>query len=159
MSARRSFFYIQLSFLIALMLSIIPFSENIIVFNPQWLVLVAAFWGIFTPGQTGIVTGWIWGLFLDVAMGTHLGVHALSLSLVCYMTVILHQRLKMYPLWQQAFFIWLLASLDKLVVYQLMNFFSPQQADFDYWVSSLISALFWPIMIPLMSFFHHKSRI
>lgn len=159
MSPRRVFIYTQLSFMIALTLNIIDLPESISVYNPQWLVLVAAYWGIFAPNYTGIITGWAWGILLDVSQGTHLGIHALSLSLVCYMTVILHQRLRMYPLWQQALFIWLLASLDKLVVYQLMNFFSPQQVEFDYWMSSLSSAIFWPVIIFLMKIYRSKTRI
>jgi len=158
MSSRQSFFYTQITFLVALTLSIAPLSDNLIIYNPQWLVLVAAYWGIFAPHQTGIVTGWIWGLFLDVALGTHLGIHALALSLVCYMTLILHQRLRMYPLWQQAFFIWLLASLDKLVVYQIVNIFSPQQALYDYWVSSIMTAIFWPASIFILHTIRQKSR-
>ncbi len=158
MSPRKSLFYTQLSFLVALTLSITPLTNNIVIYNPQWLVLVAAYWGIFAPNKTGIITGWVWGLLLDVALGTHLGIHALSLALVSYMTLILHQRLRMYPLWQQAFFIWLLASLDKIVVYQLVNVFSPQQALYDYWVSSITSAIFWPVTIILLNYLRQKVR-
>ncbi len=149
-----SFFTVQFSLLLALTLSIIPLSDGLIVYNPQWLVLVVAYWAIFSPQRIGILSAWVWGLLLDVALGTHLGIHALSLAVICYLSIILHQRLRMYPLWQQAFFIWLLASSDKLLVFQLKNFFFSQAAQWDYWLSPLISAIFWPAMLVIMLFYH-----
>ncbi len=158
MANKRSFAYIQLSFLLGFALSIIPFSSNVAIFNPQWLVLIAAYWGIYLPDRAGIITAWFWGLFLDVALGTHMGLHALSLALVSYMTVILYLRLRMYPLWQQMFFIWLLAGLDKLVTYQLMNIFMPLNVDWQYWISTLTTALIWPFMLIIFKWYRQKRQ-
>ncbi|HFB64420.1 MAG TPA: rod shape-determining protein MreD [Aeromonadales bacterium] len=158
MAIKRRFAYIQFSFLLGLALTIVPFSGSFGSLNPQWLVLVVAYWGIYLPERAGIITAWFWGLFLDVALGTHMGLHALSLALVSYMTVILYLRLRMYPLWQQMFFIWLLAGLDKLVTFQLMNVFMPMEVDWHYWMSTLTTALIWPLILVMFKWYRHKRQ-
>jgi len=136
-----------------------PISSDMEFINPQWMVLIVAYWSIYTPDKTGIVTAWVWGLLLDVALGTHMGIHALSLALVSYMSIILYLRLRMYPLWQQMFFIWLIAGLDKLVSFQLMNVFIPISAQWDYWTSTLITCLIWPFALFMMKWYQQKIRM
>lgn len=158
MGDRNQLLSIQLTFLVGFSLTIMPISTNLSLINPQWLVLIVAYWGIYTPEKSGIVTAWIWGLLLDVALGTHMGIHALALALVAYMSVILHLRLRMYPMWQQIFFIWLLAGLDKLVTFQLMNVFSPIQADWDYWLSTFMTCLIWPLALISLKWFQRRRH-
>ena len=158
-ASRHSRVFIQLSFLAALILSIFPLPENLLAFNPQWLVLIAAYWGITSPEKAGLVTSWIWGLLLDVALGTHLGIHAISLSLVSYMAVILHLRLRMYPIWQQSLFIWLLAGLDKLVTLQLSNIFNNIEVSWNYWYTTLATALIWPMILFVLHKYHQAHKL
>lgn len=158
MAIKRRIAYIQFSFLLGLALTIVPFSDDLGWFNPQWLVLVVAYWGIYLPERAGIFTAWIWGLFLDVALGTHMGLHALSLALVSYMTVLLYKRLRMYPLWQQMFFVWLLAGLDKLVTYQLTNVFMTMETGWQYWMSTFTTALIWPLVVFIFKWYRYKRQ-
>ena len=158
MSKRRSFIITQVSFLVALALSILPLSNNIASFNPQWLLLVTVYWAMFEPQRSGIINAWLWGLLLDVAVGTHFGIHALPLAFASYLTIMLHQQLRMYPLWQQAFFVWVLASFDKLVAFQLMTFFSPQEVSWLYWLTPFVSTLFWPAMLALMILYRQLTQ-
>ncbi len=150
---KRSLGFILFSFLVGLTLLILPLSNEVQDYNPQWLVLIAAYWGIAAPEKAGILMSWIWGLFLDVSIGTYLGIHALSLALVSYMAIILHQRLRMYPMWQQSLFIWLLAGLDKLVVLQLNNVLDTVEVQWNYWYSTFSTALLWPVVFLLLKKF------
>jgi len=142
-----SYGIIFISFLSALILTIIPLSTANQIYNPQWLILISAYWSIHHPERVGIVTCWFWGLLLDVTLGSHMGIHALSVALVCYMCIILHQRLRMFPIWQQSLFIWLLCALDKLVVLQLSSIFSPIEVQLNYWTSAFVTAMIWPICV------------
>ena len=66
-------FWISLSIIIALMLTILPLPLWAAWFRPEWLVLVAIYWSIALPHRFNIGVAWLLGLLLDALSGTILG--------------------------------------------------------------------------------------
>ena len=60
------------------------------------------YWAIALPHRVGVGSGFIVGIVLDVLTGTLLGQHALGLSIVTFIAIQLHQRIRVFPFWQQS---------------------------------------------------------
>src|SRR5690606_12029929 len=67
------------------------------------------------PHRVGLTTAWVLGLAQDVLFGTLLGQNALILTLITFLVLSLHQRLRMFPMWQQSMVLMVVFGLAKLV--------------------------------------------
>ena len=85
--------------------------------GPSFLVLTVLYWSIAAPRAGGIAVGWISGLALDIFQGSVLGQHALALSLVTYIAVREHQKIRSKPVFQQS-----LIVMGELVIYEFVVF-------------------------------------
>ena len=104
-STRRSgtgSLFIFASFIIALMAVMIPLPDFLSLFRPELVTILLIYWCIEAPDRVGVGYGWVTGLMLDVVQGALLGQHAFALALVAWITVKLHQRIRVYPKGQQA---------------------------------------------------------
>src|SRR5210317_1092712 len=93
---------ILLSFAVAMTLTIVPLSDSMRLLRPDLVALTLIFWCLVLPYRVSVGSGFMAGLLLDALTGTLLGEHALSLSLIAYLCVRLHQRIRAYPMWQQS---------------------------------------------------------
>lgn len=103
-----------LSFIIALMLEMMPLSAELRPFAPGWLVMTLVFWCLTLPQRVGVGIGWFIGLLFDVVYGSMLGLHAASFAVTAYVVLRLHQRVRAFPVWQQAVMIALLVMANQL---------------------------------------------
>jgi rod shape-determining protein MreD len=81
---------------------------------------------------------------LDVATGTLLGHHALGLSVVVYVAVELHARVRSFPLWQQALLVWLLLVLERLLALWVLGATGQPMPSLTYWWPTFVGLLLWP---------------
>jgi rod shape-determining protein MreD len=108
--------FILLSFAVALVLTIVPLPAELRTLRPDWVGLTLIFWCLALPYRVSVGSGFMAGLLLDSLSGTLLGEHALALSLIAYLCVRLHQRIRVYPIWQQA-----LTVMTFLLLHQLLT--------------------------------------
>jgi len=142
---------ILLTFAAAMLLTIIPLSDDFRTLRPDWVALTLIFWCLALPYRVSVGSGFIAGLFLDVLTGTLLGQHALSLSLVAYFCVRLHQRIRIYPMWQQALTVLILLILHQLLTLWVDSTIGRPAHPPSYWLPSLIGAALWPLVYRLMT--------
>ena len=57
---------IVLSFIIALILTIVPLSESFAPARPEFAALFLIYWNMALPHRVGVGVGWTLGLFVDV---------------------------------------------------------------------------------------------
>jgi len=141
---------IVMSFIAALMLTIVPMPGWTVTLRPEWVVLVLIYWCMALPQRVGVGTAWFIGLILDVLQGALLGQHALSLSIVAFVTLKLHQRVRIFPLWQQALLILLLTALHQLLMLWVKGISGQASQAWDYWLPSISSMLLWPALFILL---------
>jgi hypothetical protein len=72
------------SFVIALILTIVPLPEWMTPFRPEWVALTLIYWCMALPQRIGVTIGWSMGFVLDVIKGAVFGQHALALAVVAY---------------------------------------------------------------------------
>ena len=86
----------------------------------------------------------------DVALGSVLGVHGLSMAVITYLILILNRRLRLFPLWKQSFIIGLMVGLDLVITLWLQNFISTQPRHTMYWLPIISSTFIWPWLFILL---------
>lgn len=139
-------FMIALSFATALLLTIVPLPESLRLLRPDWVALTLIFWSLTLPDRVSVTTGFFVGLLLDVLSGTLLGQHALSLSMIAYICARLHQRIRLYPLWQQTLTVLVMLVIHQLVSLWVNNIIDQPSPPPSYWLPSLVGMLLWPFL-------------
>ncbi len=132
------------SFIVALTLTMLPLPHWAELFRPEWVALALIYWCMALPERVGVGVGWSMGILLDVVKGTLLGQNALALTLIAYLTLRLHQRVRVFPLWQQALFVFILVALDQMLVLWIKGIIGQPPGTWLYWLPSLTSMLLWP---------------
>ncbi len=141
---------IGFSFVVALMLSVIPLPEWVKPFRPEWVGLAVIYWAIALPHRIGVGTAWTLGLLLDVLKGGILGQHGLALAVIVYLILKVHQQFRVYPLWQQALIIGALILLNQMLVLWINGIVGLDNSGWSYWLPSLTSAILWPWMFIIL---------
>jgi len=129
---------------VALLLMILPMPDWARPFRPQWVTLVLLYWAIALPHRVGVGSGFLTGIALDVLTGTLLGQHALGLSIVTFVGIQLHQRIRIFPFWQQSLGILVLLLLEHLLALWIIGATRGVAPGLVYWTVPFIGALLWP---------------
>jgi rod shape-determining protein MreD len=136
--------FIWLSLAVTLLLSVLTLPSPLEYGRPMWLALVLTFWVLAVPHRVGMTTAWLLGLLADVLNGTMLGQNALILVLITFLVMTLHQRLRMFPVWQQCMVLLVVFGLAQLVQLWLTALTGDRQPTLDFLLPALVSALLWP---------------
>ena len=150
---------IVLTFMVAMMLTIMPLPENLRVLRPDWTLLVLVYWTLALPLRIGVGIGWSVGIFQDVLTGSLLGQHALSYAVVAYLTLKLHQRIRLYPLWQQALSILVLLTLGQLLILWVNGIIGRPIQSWLYWSPSVFGAAVWPVVYVILRGLRRQFRV
>jgi rod shape-determining protein MreD len=144
---------------VALVLTMLPLPDWAEPARPEWVAMVLIYWCMAVPQRVGVGVGWVMGLFLDVVHGALLGQHALALAVVAYLTLSLHQRVRVFPLWQQALTILLLVALEQMLVLWIKGVIGESPETWGYWWPSLTSMLLWPWIFLVLRDVRRKFRV
>lgn len=135
---------ILVTFIMAMMLTIAPLPETLRHIRPEWSALVLIYWCMALPQRIGVGFAWITGLLLDVLSGSLLGQHALSLTVVAYLTLNMHQRVRLFPLWQQAVVVWMLLNLHQLLLLWFDGITGQPAKGLSFWLPPISGMILWP---------------
>lgn len=152
-------FWISLSIIIALMLTILPLPLWAAWFRPEWLVLVAIYWSIALPHRFNIGVAWLLGLLLDALSGTILGEHAFALMLVTYIAIKLHKRIRAANMLQQSLTLGLLVALFQAIIFAIQMVIGQVPSSPLYWLPTVTSMLFWPWVFVILRDWRRRFKI
>jgi len=144
LTTRHNGWVVVITFVIALLLEIMPLPGVIAIFRPEFPAMVLIYWCLALPQRVGVGIGWSVGLVLDVLRGALLGQHALGYAVMSYLALKLHRRIRVFPLWQQALSVMVFIALHQLLVLWVLGMIGQSQGTFSYWLPSLSSAVLWP---------------
>ena len=134
------------TFIVALLLTVIPLPDSVRYLRPDWVGLVLIYWCMALPDRVGVTTGWFAGLMVDMLTGTLLGQHALSLTIIAWLTQKFHQRLRLVPVWQQSLTILVLLVLHQLLALWISRIIGRPGAPWFFWMPSVLGMIIWPLM-------------
>ena len=147
------------TFVLAMILTIMPLPEFIRAYRPEWVALVLIYWCIAIPTKVNIGVAWIAGLFIDVLTGTLLGQHALALAVIAFVAVKLHKQIRVYPLWQQALSVFTMIALGQLLIVWIKGIVGESPQTWVYWAPSITSAIIWPWVFVFLRGLRRSYRI
>ncbi|HXH02328.1 MAG TPA: rod shape-determining protein MreD [Candidatus Competibacteraceae bacterium] len=141
---RQGGWIILCTLLIAFVLDSIPLPPWLDHFRPDWLSLVMIYWCMALPHRLGVGSAWTLGLLQDAARGTLLGQNALAMTVVAYMTLKTYRRIRVFPLWQQAWSVLLLLLVKQLLLVWINGVVGYPPRDWWYLAPALGGMLLWP---------------
>lgn len=150
---------ITATFVIALMLTILPLPEWGQTIRPAWMAMTLIYWCIALPDRIGVVIAWCIGLVLDVASGALLGQNAIAFAFIAFLSIKLHQRIRLFPLWQQAMSVMVLIALFQMLTLWIRGSIGHSTPDWAYWTPSLTSMLVWPMVFTLLRSLRRSYRV
>ncbi len=135
-----------ISLFLAMSMNIAQFPEVVKSINPDWVLLVLIYWTLAIPEKLGVFNAWVVGILIDVLTGRLLGQHALAYALISYACLKLHKRLRLYPIPQQALFIFFCLFCSQILVFWIENIQSPTQFDLVFWLPAFTGTFIWPVI-------------
>ena len=95
----------------ALVFAVWPLPDWAHWLRPEFAAVIVIYWVVAAPFHIGMVFAWCLGLSVDVLEGVVLSQNALGLTVLAYVCFLLHQRLRMFGVFEQA------ASVFVLVIW------------------------------------------
>jgi len=151
--------FILLSFIVAFMLTVVPLPDVLQYVRPEWSALVLLYWCMALPDRIGVGIGWSVGLLLDVLTGTLLGQHALGMTVIAYLIINLHQRIRIFPLWQQAVTIWMLLNLYQLLLLWFNGITGQPPKGLQFWLPPISGMILWPLIFIWLRHIRRQFKI
>ena len=136
-SHAHGLWFVIVSLLAALLLSISPLSGDWAWARPDFLLLTLVYWLLALPERVGVFASWLCGMVLDILQGVVLGQNAFALAVIAYIIQVSYQRLRMFSLRKQAAFISLLELFHILV---------------DQWAQNIngVAQTHWLVFLPII---------
>lgn len=159
LAPRHGGLVILVTLLITLVLTIMPLPDWANPFRPQWYTLALIYWTLALPHRVGVGIGWMVGIMVDVMTGTLLGQHALGLSLIAFVTLKTHQRVRLFPLWQQSLVVLLLLGVENLCSLWVIGAAGQPAPPLIYWAPPLVGMLLWPWVFVILRDLRRRFRV
>jgi rod shape-determining protein MreD len=145
----RAYTIILPTFFVAFVLATFPMPKLIDYIRPEWVSMTLIFWLLVSPEKAGVFLGFAMGLLLDVLHGSLLWLNAFSMSIMAFLVLLLHSRMRLYNPLQQSFLIFVVIGLFLLVRYWTESVMLGQSKAALLW-PSVGSALIWPLWYNLL---------
>jgi rod shape-determining protein MreD len=147
------------TFVIALLLTVVPLPDWARTLRPDWVGLVLIYWCLALPDRVGVGIGWFLGLLVDLLTGSLLGQHAMALAIVAYLTLKLHLRVRLFPVWQQALTVLVLLILHQMLSLWVSRFMGRPGVSLLYYAPSLLGMFIWPLIYITLRSLRRSFRV
>ncbi len=155
----RRFGIVFITIFLALVASILPMPEAWRPLRIQWAALVLIYWTMAIPAQVGVGIWFLTGLAEDILTGTLLGQHALGFSVVGFITLKSHRRVRVFPLWQQAVLVTGLLLVERLFFFWVDGTIGRPAKTPESWLAPFLGGLVWPWLFIVMRDLRRRFRV
>jgi rod shape-determining protein MreD len=150
---------ILLTFLVALMASIMPLPLSVDAFRPDWVLVVLLYWCLALPARVNVISAFVMGFILDVLLGSTLGVHAGAMAIAVFIVAGNFQKIRNFSVWQQALIVGVLSALYHLIVFWLQRFLTDAVFLPSYLYPVFTTIILWPWAFLLLRKIRRNFRI
>lgn len=147
------------SYVVALVLMVMPLPTILEPWRPDWITLVMIYWLMAVPHRVGFGTVLILGLLTDILMGSTFGVYAVALIIVAYPVLRHFQRIRHYSFMQQAIIVGVLILIKRIIVYEIEHVLNDAVFNLPYLYPVLSSIVLWPWLFLVMRRFRRRYAI
>ena len=149
---------IFVSVLAGLVLAILPLPHWLAILRPDFLLLIVVYWSLNAPRVAGLTFAWLCGFGIDVINGVVLGQHALAFLLVAAITHHFQLRMRIFPIWQQAFVVLLLLALYQFTVFWIDGIIGEPVITPLRWIPIVTGTLLWPMTVAVLDTWNRRRR-
>lgn len=147
-----------LTVLVAILLTIVPLPDALTPWRPYWVAMVMIYWHLESHRLRYLGNAFAIGIVLDLATGTLLGQHALSLLIINFLVGRFRSRLRFFPPWQQALAIGALLFNDRIVQLWILGLLERGWPDWSWWLPPVTGMLLWPWLFLLLDALRSQQR-
>ena len=155
---QHSWFVPAFSLALTLALSVLPLPDAVAPLRPDWVAVVLLYWSLMTPRRFSLLTAFWMGIALDTLSGALLGQNALALLVVVYLAERFHLRLRVFPVSQLAFTVFLLLGLYEFILFWIDGVAGRTVPLVERWVPPLTGTLVWLAMLVLFDRGQREAR-
>ncbi|MFA5677427.1 MAG: rod shape-determining protein MreD [Pseudomonas sp.] len=155
----RSSLIVGCTFLAALILSVVPMPTPFDAGRPMWLAMVVAYWVMALPHRVGLLTAWVAGLATDVLFGELFGQNALVLVMVAWLMLLLYQRIRRFPLWQQSLVMLPVLGIAHMVSLWLSSLAGNRPPMLLYLLPAVVSTVLWPWVFTILRVIRRRFHV
>lgn len=138
------------SFIVALLLSVLPLPSAYFFWLPDFAGMVLLFWVMNRPSNVNLGTAFVIGLLLDVLSNAPLGGHALAYLISTYLVLYRRPRIAMRGFGAQALIAGAALLLNQLVMAAVWGYVAHRFVGWLFFVPPLTAAMLWPLLNKLM---------
>ncbi len=135
--------YVFLSLFVALILNFLPLQGIALTLRPDFVAITILYWGINQPQRMGMSLAFFIGLMMDVGNMSILGQHALAYCVMVYFALILHRRLRIFSLLQQAPQIGLMLFVMQIIIVIIELLSGTHFSGWHFFLTTVTGALLW----------------
>lgn len=150
---------IYLTLIAAIWLAMIPLPASIDSFRPDWVALAVLYWSIALPHQIGVLSAWVVGLLMDMMLGSTLGIHALGMSVIAYISGTYYHIIRNSSVWQQSLMMGALIFVSQLLVFWIEHLFATPRMNPRFLWAAVSSTLVWPSVYLLLRYIRRRFNI
>jgi len=140
--------FVGFTLLLAFGFNLLPFGRGAAL--PDLLAVVLVFWNVHQPRRVGVGVAFAFGLAMDVHEGALLGQHALAYTLLSYLAISIHRRLRWFGVGAQVLHVlpvFFAAHAVSLLVRLAVGGMFP---GWPVLLAPLFEALLWPLATLLL---------
>lgn len=154
----RPWGFYAITLAVALVLQIFELPYGLAVLRPFWVPLVLVYWAMVIPEPSGLIPAFIAGLLLDVLLGSVLGQHALGLTLMVFVTLLLRGWFTLFPVWQEAAALMLVWGLYAFLMFWIDGATAHRADPWLNWTPVLTTSLVWPAAVSVLNALRRRSQ-
>jgi len=140
----------------ALALTLLPLPGWLQPWRPSWVALIVIYWLLYEPRRIGLMTAWLVGLMLDTLRGALLGQHALALTIMGFVAMQFHLRVRVFPMGQQTATVFMFVAMFEFILFWVDGVSGVPGGNWRRWLSVMSSAAVWPLV---SAFLHRFCQI
>jgi len=128
-------------------------------FSPDWIFLVIIYWIIAVPGMYGFFVIWLIGIITDVAVGSTLGMNALTYVFLSYVVKRLYKSLRYFTVIQQSIIVLALMAIKITFLLWVDAMLGTDIYSTTMFWTIITSAFVWPIIFFSLRYFRRRYNI
>lgn len=141
---------IVLSLGLALLLNLLPLKGVILTLWPDFIALMILYWCINQPQRVGMTTAFVIGLLMDIGDASTFGQHALAYSIMAFVALVFHRRLRVFSALQQAPQAGLILLVGQSILLLTGMLDGSQFPGWDFFLTSATGTFLWPLLSSLV---------
>ncbi len=140
----KTYLLIILTFLVGLILQILPLPDTAQFYRPNWVAIILIYWSMALPNSIRLISAFIAGLIVDILLGSLIGQHSLAFIIVVYINLFFNLRIRVLPLLQQSIYVFILLLICQFLIVWIEGISGSKPPLEAFFLPALTGMFIWP---------------